>query len=488
LRTFSLSATAWRWLVVGHRWLGVATCLLFAMWFVTGLVMMYVRFPEYTQAERFSHLEPLDAGQVRIAPERVLHGRALGEFPRDFRLEMMAGEPVYRVTAAGWPFQTVSAATGRLIERVDIEQARAIVARASGAQASSATTLQRDQWTVAGTFEGHRPLHRISVAGDEGLELYVSSRTGEIVLDTTARERRWNWVGAVLHWIYFTDLRAHPALWSQVVMWTSGVCIVVAVTGLWLGVDRLRFRRRNGNRSITPFRGWMAWHHVAGIVGGVFVLTWIFSGWLSMGPPVPWERAFEAGKRTAAAAALAGNSEPEFPVDLALLQRLAGGVVRQVTFEWSMGGANMVLRESPKRASVIDARTGAPRLYDVDRIVAQAPRMLPDAQLIAVERVDSEDAYWYSRDASRTLPVLRLKFDDADGTWIHVDLETGRLVGWLRRSDRINRWLFNGLHSFDLRWLLLHRPAWDALMWILTLAGLTISTTSIVIGWRALRR
>ena len=31
-----------RWWYVTHRWLGIALCLLFAMWFVSGVVMMYV--------------------------------------------------------------------------------------------------------------------------------------------------------------------------------------------------------------------------------------------------------------------------------------------------------------------------------------------------------------------------------------------------------------------------------------------------------------
>jgi hypothetical protein len=107
---------------------------------------------------------------------------------------------------------------------------------------------------------------------------------------------------------------------------------------------------------------------------------------------------------------------------------------------------------------------------------------------VTVERLEQEDAYWYSRRTERTLPVLRFKFDDADRTWAHVDPGTGRLVGWLRASDRIHRWLFNSLHSFDFGWLLGHRPAWDVVMWALSLAGLSISVSSIVIGWRRLRR
>ena len=102
-RSTSLKATAWRWLIVGHRWLGIAMCLFFAMWFASGLVMMYVAFPELTREEQLSRLQRIDWRQVRFAPERMLHELALGEFPRDFRLEMMAGEPVYRVEAQGSP-------------------------------------------------------------------------------------------------------------------------------------------------------------------------------------------------------------------------------------------------------------------------------------------------------------------------------------------------------------------------------------------------
>jgi len=488
VRKFSLKATAWKWLIVGHRWLGVGTCLLFALWFATGLVMMYVGFPEYTREDRLSRLEPLDWQQVRISPERVLHGLALGEFPRDFHLEMMLGEPVYRISAAGWPLQTVSASTGRMIENVDAQTARAVVERATGEKVAYVETLERDQWTVTEAFTAHRPLHRVVLEDERGLELYVSSRTGEIVLDTTARERGWNWAGAVLHWLYFTELRAKPTLWSRVVLWTSGVCIVVAITGLWLGIDRLRIRRRSGNASITPFRGWMAWHHVAGVIGGVFVLTWIFSGWLSMEPQVPWSRELDPRRPAAASLTLAGTNEPEFPASMEALAALQGADAREAALMWALDAPQIVLTNGEGERTVIDARSGEPRAFSDEMLRARAAYAVPRAALAASERLVHEDAYWYSRRGTPTLPVLRFKFDDEEQTWMHVDPTTGRLVGWLRKSDRMQRWLFNGLHSFDFRWLLAHRPAWDVLMWVLSIAGLTICTTSIVIAVRVLRR
>ena len=34
-----------RWIIMIHRWLGVVACLFFTMWFASGIVLAYVRFP-----------------------------------------------------------------------------------------------------------------------------------------------------------------------------------------------------------------------------------------------------------------------------------------------------------------------------------------------------------------------------------------------------------------------------------------------------------
>nr|WP_298724251.1 PepSY domain-containing protein [uncultured Steroidobacter sp.] len=477
-----------RWLILGHRWLGIATCLLFALWFVSGLVMMYVAFPALTAKERLSMQERIDWSRVIITPERVLQDLALASYPRELRLEMMAGEPVYRVQPVDARRVSVSAVDGRIIEGVDAAEARAIVAGvADRCDVLTVTTIERDQWSVAQTFNQHRPLHRLALNDERGTELYVSSSTGEIVLDTHSRERAWNWVGAVLHWLYFRDLRAMPAVWNQVVMWTSGVGIVVALSGLWLGIDRLRLRRRYRDRDITPYRGWMAWHHLAGLVGGVFVVTWIFSGWLSMGPPVPWNSEFDSQRMAAGNAAFLGNDGPVFPATVDLLSSLNARDAREASFVWGLGRPLLVLKSRDAESIVLDAATGAPHRFDEAALSAAAPRLLSDARLVSTQRLEHEDAYWYSRRAERPLPVLRFIFDDPDRTWIHVDPRTGQVLNWMRHSDRVDRWLFNALHSLDFRLLLAHRPAWDVIMWILSLAGLVISISSVVIGWRRLR-
>jgi hypothetical protein len=47
-------------LIFLHRWIGVALCLIFLMWFASGIVMMYYRYPGVTPAERLNHQPDLD--------------------------------------------------------------------------------------------------------------------------------------------------------------------------------------------------------------------------------------------------------------------------------------------------------------------------------------------------------------------------------------------------------------------------------------------
>lgn len=119
-------------------------------------------------------------------------------------------------------------------------------------------TTERDPWSVTARYDPLRPFFLVSLGDKDGTELYVSTRTGELALDTTRRERIWNWLGAIPHWIYPTVLRQDGATWRQVVLWVSGICLVVAVTGFWIGILRLRLRNRYARDTVTPYSGSMA--------------------------------------------------------------------------------------------------------------------------------------------------------------------------------------------------------------------------------------
>jgi hypothetical protein len=144
--------------------------------------------------------------------------------------------------------------------------------------------IEWDQWTVPGSLNPFRPLHHIALADAAGTEMYVSDRTGQIVRDTTRRERSWNWCGAVLHWLYFTELRKHPALWRLVVLWIAGIGMVSACTGLVVGLVRWRPQTHYRDGRTSPYHGMLRWHHVLGLAAAVPLCAWMLSGWLSLEP------------------------------------------------------------------------------------------------------------------------------------------------------------------------------------------------------------
>lgn len=467
-----------RWLYIVHRWLGIGSCVLFAMWFLSGLVMIYVPFPSLTKSERLAGLSEIDWGLVRYFPQPSLRAAGLEHPPRVLLLEMRDALPVWRIADGDGKELTVSALDGTVQMPPTQDQARAIAEGFGHARALGLQRMERDQWTVAGGFDRHRPLWKVPLAGAEGRVVYVSGQTGGVVQDTVRVERFWNWVGSVPHWLYFTVVRQDNALWRQVVMWVSGPCIMVGVTGFWIGILRTRLGRRRyrGGRT-TPYLGWMLWHHWAGLIGGIFLITWIFSGWLSVDP----FRLFASGGISTEAQAGYERAGWADTPDMAHLARLAHGA-KQVELAW-VGGRPLLEVRWYGETQVIDANTLEPFRPAIDPV-----KLVPGAHIVGTDRLTEPDAYWYDVGGLPTLPVLRVRYDDAARTWAHIDPATGRLLGDIDARGRTYRWLFDLLHKWDLNVLTRHRPGWDVVLWLLSILGLVTSVSGIWLGWKRLSR
>src|ERR1700686_10215 len=89
-------------LVLLHRWLGVGVCLLFAMWFASGIVMHFVPFPSLTETERFAGLLPIDVPQLRHGADEAVVASHLRAARRG-RLIRRADGPVYIVSGPSRP-------------------------------------------------------------------------------------------------------------------------------------------------------------------------------------------------------------------------------------------------------------------------------------------------------------------------------------------------------------------------------------------------
>jgi hypothetical protein len=483
-----------RWLYLAHRWLGLGMCMLFTAWFATGVIMMYVEYPELTEQERLAALPSLDAARVRVPVEVAAAAAGVGPDFASVALTTVMGRPAYRLRAATGPPAVVFADDGARLERVRPDDAVAAVRNSGFAPAAAAIRYEGardfDQWTVSNALDEHRPLHRVAVDDEAGTVVYVSSATGEIVRDTARTERFWNWLGSTVHWVYPHQLRRHDSFWAALLTYLSLAGCISVATGAVIGWLRLRVRRRYRNHAVTPYAGVAKWHHLLGLASLVFVSTFIFSGLMSMSPWGWFDsaqsealqvRRFAGGPTTATALARA-------PLASGVL---AGAATKEVEWRQLAGEVYLVASASAddRRLAFADAG-GDESLSALERrIRAAAPALVPHAPLLDAALLHEPDDYYYARHGRyRPLPAWRLKFGDEEATWFYVDARTGAVTLKATAAARVLRWLYNGLHSLDFAFLLRAGAVWDALVILLCAGGAVFAATSVVVAWRRLRR
>lgn len=466
-------------LVLLHRWLGIGFCLLFAMWFASGIVMHFVPFPSLTEAERFSGLPPIDLSQVRHGPDEAVSASGAGN-ARRVRLLQRPDGPVYVIAGSS---EFVAFHASDLSDASVKSEPLALTiaqdhARQRGLEVSRAVlagVADYDQWSVPNGFDGHRPLYRVALNDAAGTELYVSSSTGEVVLATEHTERVWNYVGSVAHWIYPTALRKHAAAWDDIVWALSLTALIAAIAGTVLGVARLRI---SAGRVASPFRGWHAWHHTLGLFTATFVLSWIFSGWLSMDRGLLFSRGQLAPAEAARIAAA-----PDWSL-LANNQRLITTPVKEV--EWFALGDKFYRREqaSLNSQSLIasGAATGnAQPFLSAREVEASVRPIAPDCA--APVPVGAHDDYA----VTSLIPAAPVYRSICGDVWFDIDGATGAVLERLDSSRRSYRWLYSGLHTLDFPVLLDHPLLRTTLVIVLCALGFIFSVTGAVIGWRRMR-
>ncbi len=512
-------ALDWRRVVVYvHRWLGIAGCLLFIAWFASGVVMMYARMPSLSAQERLQRLPALDLSAATIAPHEA--AAVAGFTPDSVRLGMLGDRPVYRFTAGGAWF-TVRADTGDLLDELPPDEALVLARQFMPEHAASMRydryLLDSDQWTLSSALRPLMPLHRLTMGDAAGTALYISALTGDPVMKTTRRERVWGYLGAVLHWLYFTPFRRDTALWVDTIIWLSiagsVMCLSGIVWGLWRYSPSGRYRLRR-EPSHSPYAGMMKWHHYAGLVFGLTTFTWIFSGLMSM---TPWNWSPGTAPTRAQREAVAGGP---LGLDGVTLEGLREGLAqiaplfpaRELELT-QFGGEPFLLAYRPPEAaddaewgntdlpafladgtldhrlvSLVTPSEGPRTGFEPARIEAAATAAMPAVPIVDATWLDAYDAYYYDRTGALPLPVLRTRYADAQQTWLYLDPGRGVVVRKTERLSRLERWLYHGLHSLDFPFLYDRRPLWDLVLIVLSLGGLVSTVTVLQPSWHRLRQ
>ena len=477
--------------ILVHRWLGVALCLVFMLWFSSGIGMMYWEFPEVTAADRLERAPALKPATIQLSPREAFSALGTPAAPARVRLNSFDGRPVYRFVTDREE-AIVYADTGA--RQVDVS--RDLMQRVASAwtrQPPGAAAVDEmsdvDQWTVQGSIRRLRPMLKFSWPTGEAV--YVSHASGEVVQYTTTASRIGAYLGPIPHWLYFTPLRKHQREWTGVVIWSSGIGTVTALLGiaiaLWTLSPSPRFRGA-GKPTRIPYRGSKRQHAILGLIFGVSAATWAFSGMLSMDPFGPVGG--QGGGRDIEQALRAPLSIDAFAVrhPREALAAVPGLDVRELELVSVAGEPVYLATLAGGRTWILGLDGRASAEFDRTHLAAIVANAAGPAGVAELRELTQYDRYYRDRRRTLPLPVLLARLNDADETRYYIDPRTARIVGRYSSSDWAGRWLYHGLHSLDFPWLYNHRPAWDIVMIAFMIGGTALCVTSVILAWSVVGR
>lgn len=438
-----------------HRRLGLVLGPAVLLWFLSGVVLLWVPYPSLTEGEWFSMAGALSTRECCVSFPSLVKKLERPDGIESLRLRMVGDRPVVVAQSLNGSLVAVSADRDGVLAPFTQEGIERIVQPfAAGRTINEVELIDHDVWTVHQRFDPYRPLWKVQLSGEQEPVLYVSSVTGDVVQDTTAEERRWNLVGAVIHWWYWPSLRRHWAWWDRLVWWLSGVGTVMVFAGsLILSRDCMQRGWRGGLAEGRQVHRWL------GVITGISACCWMASGWLSM----DHGRWFSDGKVNAEdrerfmGGRLTVRDARDHP-DFSTL--MVNGTVKEIRLTKLAGVVLVIARTSPATQVVLTAPSQAEAPSDAvsDEVVTAAARSLlgGDDALTISKRGGNASSSCSATGNDAELPFLQVETSGHESRGVLVDGRIGAAMERLDSSRRLYHQLFDSLHRWDVSWLSPH--------------------------------
>lgn len=470
-----------------HRILGLLLSILFLMWFISGIVMIYHGFPRVNQKLESARKESLRGSLPSIdALCQVLpdSGRLEG-----LSLDMHLDRPVFHLRGRQLP-AGLYADSLQVVGKPDFSEISRIARQLVGSHPYRVDSLYRlDQWIPFGYLVKEFPIYKFSFEDDIRQEVYISSKSGKVLQWTDRRSRFWARLGAIPHWVYFTSLRQNQPLWMNFMIWSSGLGAVMCITGLWVGIWVFWKNRKRGLRSPYKKR-WLRWHHISGMAFGVFALTFVFSGMMSLVDIPTWMKKGKSEKHGVRFRGREGGmlSAGQYVLDYRTIVDSLSEVKR---IGWSSFGTHpyYTVYSDGKKQYIDAADTGRLSPFVLtEEMVRETVREIhgKDTPYTLEWMTDWDDDY-FSRRNMLALPVYKVVIADE----LHTCHYFNPVTLYHRQTDddgRLKGILFRGLHSLNFRFFAGHPFLWNVVMYALMLGGTFLSLSGVVLTFNWLMR
>ena len=469
-----------------HRILGSLLSILFLVWFLSGFVMIYHTFPRADRADKRMKMDLL-SNSILPPIENIANRLPADEKIKNISLNSYLGQTVFHIQTDKETYNLPADSTQQL-PAIDETYIQRVVSLWNQAPIEKIDSLYHlDQWIPFGSLKKEFPIYKFHFNDPQRHELYISSQSGEVLQYTNKDSRFWAWVGAIPHWIYFTSLRQDLELWIKVVVWLSGIGCIMAIAGIYLGIRDFRLAR--AKKHLSPYKKfWYKWHHIIGTIFGLFVLTFCFSGMMSLARVQDWGIRPKLGIEPLKELQKIAPSPLDNLLDYREIVRAYPKQIRQL--EWGhFGNIPFYTVRLDSIDLFIKANTHAiePLNLTSEEIRCILSQIHGTNNAINIQLMEHYDTYYLSRKRKLDLPVWKVSIQDEDNSCYYINPQNGQ-CRYVNTPSRWNHWMYSALHSLNIRILIEHPILWNIVMWTCMLGGTFISLSGVWLTIRYIKR
>lgn len=472
-----------------HSVTGTVIAVLFFMWFATGLVLIYHPYPRLDEQRQNHMRESIQADSLQ--PISYYTDSLERDTVQAVTVSQRLGQALIRVSTADSSY-TFCSDTTQARRKVTYDDVEAIASQWISATPVRVDTLkERAQWVLYERYERAMPIYKFTYDDAEGHQLFISGKTGEVQQLTTRSQRIWSWPGAIPHKFYYPCIRKDVDVWKTVITTGGIICLLAALTGFMRGLSVQHMAFRKKGRLVSPFKKPVyKWHHVLGLIFGIFIIGWGISGSLAMQKVPKWLVPYDKEYSMYAPDIWEGDSLPlhAYRLDYRKVLQAYPDVKR---IDWHVvGGKPVYIAVVDSSEVYIDASDTVPQPLNVTKeSVEEAMRHLyGDDVPVSVQLMTEYDEYYMaSYDTHPPLPVYKVRIADSDGSTYYIGTDTD-YCRYFNNNKKARKWLFGAMHYLNIRCIVSHPALWHTCIWLLCLAGMIVSFTGIVLGMRYIRR
>lgn len=472
------------YLFKAHKYTGIFISVFFLMWFITGIILIYHPYPKLDESLANAHKEVLPSSLPELS---WIQEKSDGEL-QGVKISQFQGQTLIETKVKGkkQKFTTDSLQGVKSVGFSTIENIAKVWCNYPMTKVD--TLHKREQWVLYTKYDKELPIYKFHFEDDSKTQLFISSKSAQVLQITTSKDRFWSYIGAIPHKLYFPFIRRNTEGWMTTVVVAGSICFAAALTGFLYGLYLFIRRKKVKGSFGNPFKTrWQRIHFSFGLVFGIFTVAWGISGIFSMARVPQWIIKTEA-PFTFEKSRLWGKNL--LPTDCYKLNfntvKEAYPQLKEISLaRFAEVPAYIIIEGSNKR--YLDASTEEVKILDIPQFVIEKgfEKMYGSDVPVKVSLLDEYDNYYVNLHNTYTLPVYKVEVDNNDRELYYIRPSDG-YIKYLNKNKKADKWLFSAIHYLNIPVIMTRPVIWKLLMWFLSAGCAVVCLSGIVLGVKSI--